>query len=464
MFLLKLITMLSGLWLPDASPIPRTDHGLVHASPMWVCVSNQPVVSDEAPPAHAESPCGVARKAGPPADPAECKSRAPVSVAVNVKSHEPDHADDDQDADDADDDDDADHEAPPAVVQAAPRGPWIGVQLAPTPKALVRQLNLQGQPTMILNVVSDSPADQAGLEQYDVIVEIGGTAVDSIDAFRKELHKRKAGESVELVLIRGGKRKTVTVKPDKWADLSKVTYKYEREPEETVQDLSRMRGGVLQRGPGGDWVFRQMPDVSDLQRYLSVPTPGAPGMNWSFSIPGAEQSAVVRTEKDGKSLEIRRNPDGSFKVLRTEREGSESTTTVNRYANADEFRKKDAKAYKVFREMVRDGETVVTPDVNALGDALQRSLAAKEQAMRQAERALRDAQRRLESHTGERRGRLPAEDERIRFDVAEDGKLTVTIRDDAHELVLRFENEKEMEQRRPNLHKKYLELNAQEKD
>src|SRR5258707_12445768 len=54
-----------------------------------------------------------------------------------------------------------------------PGGPWLGIQFGPVSKATVSQLHLSsGQ--MVINIHENSPADQAGLQQYDVI-----TAIDS---------------------------------------------------------------------------------------------------------------------------------------------------------------------------------------------------------------------------------------------------------------------------------------------
>ncbi|WP_096202916.1 S1C family serine protease [Bacillus sp. FJAT-45350] len=57
-----------------------------------------------------------------------------------------------------------------------------------------------------------SPAEKAGLKEYDVIVEIDGTSIDDGHELRKYLYtKTKIGDTVEVVFYREGKRETTTL-------------------------------------------------------------------------------------------------------------------------------------------------------------------------------------------------------------------------------------------------------------
>jgi serine protease Do len=64
---------------------------------------------------------------------------------------------------------------------------------------------------VVIEVVDDSPAARAGLEKNDAIVEIDGEAVESVWALRYGVARHKPETEVEIVVVRGGARKTLAV-------------------------------------------------------------------------------------------------------------------------------------------------------------------------------------------------------------------------------------------------------------
>lgn len=65
----------------------------------------------------------------------------------------------------------------------------------------------------ILEVIPASPASQAGLNQYDVIVELDGNEVKDVLELRKYLYgEKRVGESMKVTYYRGGKKQTTTMK------------------------------------------------------------------------------------------------------------------------------------------------------------------------------------------------------------------------------------------------------------
>ena len=65
---------------------------------------------------------------------------------------------------------------------------------------------------VVTQVEAESPAAQAGIEAYDVIVSIDDTEVSSLSEFRKYLYSQtKNGDTVKIKLYRDGVVKTVTV-------------------------------------------------------------------------------------------------------------------------------------------------------------------------------------------------------------------------------------------------------------
>ena len=60
-------------------------------------------------------------------------------------------------------------------------------------------------------VRAGSPADLGGLKAGDVIVEFGGTAVKDLYSYTDALYAHKPGDSVSVVYLRAGERRTTTV-------------------------------------------------------------------------------------------------------------------------------------------------------------------------------------------------------------------------------------------------------------
>lgn len=64
---------------------------------------------------------------------------------------------------------------------------------------------------VVVNVENATPAQQAGLEQYDVIVKADDTDIDSYATLTKILKNKAIGDSVKLEVYRGQEKKTITV-------------------------------------------------------------------------------------------------------------------------------------------------------------------------------------------------------------------------------------------------------------
>jgi S1-C subfamily serine protease len=63
----------------------------------------------------------------------------------------------------------------------------------------------------ILGVQPGTPAAKAGLQEDDIILSLGGQTLDEDHQFVNVLMKHKAGEQVELKVLRDGKELTLTV-------------------------------------------------------------------------------------------------------------------------------------------------------------------------------------------------------------------------------------------------------------
>jgi membrane-associated protease RseP (regulator of RpoE activity) len=89
---------------------------------------------------------------------------------------------------------------------------WLGIEASPVPPALARQLRLEpGNGLMIDRVDPGSPAEKAGISQYDVIQKLDDHAVADPKAFLSSLRHHQPGDAITLSVIREGQPKDLKV-------------------------------------------------------------------------------------------------------------------------------------------------------------------------------------------------------------------------------------------------------------
>jgi serine protease Do len=64
---------------------------------------------------------------------------------------------------------------------------------------------------LISEVTDESPADFAGLEEEDVIIELNGGSITSTTQLRNEIASTAPDTEVQFKIIRDGKTRTVNV-------------------------------------------------------------------------------------------------------------------------------------------------------------------------------------------------------------------------------------------------------------
>ncbi len=88
---------------------------------------------------------------------------------------------------------------------------FLGVQTATLTPELADEINVDADSgAVVLGVTEGSPAAEAGLREEDVIVEIGGTAIEEASDVPDAIRRHQPGDEVEVVVVRGSERVTVT--------------------------------------------------------------------------------------------------------------------------------------------------------------------------------------------------------------------------------------------------------------
>ncbi len=93
-----------------------------------------------------------------------------------------------------------------------PRG-WLGVQLDELTAARIKQFNLpaDAKGAFVQGVQRDSPAEKAGIEPGDVIIEWNDAPIDSNIALSLLVGKTKIGSQAKAVLLRDGEKVALEV-------------------------------------------------------------------------------------------------------------------------------------------------------------------------------------------------------------------------------------------------------------
>ena len=109
----------------------------------------------------------------------------------------------------------ADQPAVQPLITLAEHEYWIGVACSPLDAALRAQADLpQDRGVVIARVVRGSPAEKAGLKQYDVVVEAGETPVAELKELIQAI-QRNHDKEISLQVIRSSQRMSLAVTPER---------------------------------------------------------------------------------------------------------------------------------------------------------------------------------------------------------------------------------------------------------
>lgn len=109
----------------------------------------------------------------------------------------------------------------------ATRG-WLGVAIQNVDQALAKSFGLDKPAgALVAQVNADSPAENAGLQSGDIILEFNGKSVDYSSALPPMVGSVRPGKTVDVGILRNGKRETlaVTIEPlDEGQKMSSLTH------------------------------------------------------------------------------------------------------------------------------------------------------------------------------------------------------------------------------------------------
>ena len=375
-----------------------------------------------------------------------------------------------------------------AAGDADPNSGWLGVAMSTVPESLSSQLQLDGRGMLVSNVVKDSPAEKAGILAHDVILEIGGEELTAdFNAAARVIRARKPGDAVEVIVLRDGQEQTLraTIGSRKEAGAGGFAWTMTA-PDAQIEDEVRTRGKIVARGPGGEWVVKDignLEELKDLPEDIRAMLPESGSRQVHVFNQGGSSNVRVKVDRDGASTAVEQSDGGEITVKRTDASGATSTDT---YANVEELRQADPEAAELYTDAGRakffhfdvDGDFDVDMDfdVELLGehaDELRDQLHSQlGDARERYQEAMEEVHRLMEKmHAGEGDGKAQfffrpmagAGKPKQSFEVRTDGTIEVRIRKGDSELVQLYRNEQDLAKRNPEMAEKYRAL-MNEKD
>jgi serine protease Do len=89
-------------------------------------------------------------------------------------------------------------------------GGYLGVAVEPVDPTTARQLNLPtGAGLRVRHVVKGSPAERAGFETGDILLELDGARLNDPEHFAALIRERRKGETIAVKLIREGEEREI---------------------------------------------------------------------------------------------------------------------------------------------------------------------------------------------------------------------------------------------------------------
>lgn len=109
------------------------------------------------------------------------------------------------------------------------------------------------QGALISEIIDDSPAEKAGLQDGDVIIEFNGQPLGDSGDLTKAVGQTLPDQKVPVVILRDGKKKTLDVKLDERQESKLFTWNSDEDGE----------------GPGNTWVH-QFPGLNEDRGFMGV--------------------------------------------------------------------------------------------------------------------------------------------------------------------------------------------------
>ncbi|HEX7343127.1 MAG TPA: PDZ domain-containing protein [bacterium] len=145
---------------------------------------------------------------------------------------------------------------------------YLGVYLEKLDDEMRESLKFKGEGIFVDDVVDDSPAEKAGLEEGDIILKFEDKGVKDVDELRELIGASKEGDKVAMVVFRDGKEIKLTAELGEAEDVSReiIIKRGMGRP-----GMMKMKGGCCSVGECNVWLGVEVQKLSDqLAEYFKV--------------------------------------------------------------------------------------------------------------------------------------------------------------------------------------------------
>jgi S1-C subfamily serine protease len=98
------------------------------------------------------------------------------------------------------------------IQEGRVRWPWLGVRITSLTPALASEGGFPVEEgVLIIQVMPGNPAARAGLRDNDIVISLSGEATPDLETFQKVLRRYRAGDTVELGLVRDSRNIAIKV-------------------------------------------------------------------------------------------------------------------------------------------------------------------------------------------------------------------------------------------------------------
>ena len=377
-------------------------------------------------------------------------------------------------------------------ASADPNRGWLGVQVAGVPGAVAAQIPAATGGEMVMNVARGSPAEQAGIKQYDIVTAVNGKNIDrAAGGVAREISALAPGSAVALKVLRGGKEVSLSAQLASRPATDQVDWVHEVAPDAITRESVIARGKVLSKDEAGNWRLEdlgELPGLESLPEALREALPSTGEVTTKVFV-GDDNKKTVNCVviREGATIAVERHDDGNIVVKRTSPDGTQTEKT---YASADAFQADDEEAYGICGGVTSGAEVEVQTgsgpdDVLRLyggGDDWRQQMEAAmkqyQEQMQEAQKGLNEAQKQFRFHIPSGAGHVPpgwfkgdgtgffgsgAHPAARTFRVNPDGQIEATIRQNDTEVTKIFRNEADLQKRDPALFESYSQATTEKK-
>jgi serine protease Do len=204
---------------------------------------------------------------------------------------------------------------------------WLGVAIQPLTEELAKSFGLNGtQGALVASVSDDSPAARAGFKPGDVIVTFDGKTVESPRVLPAMVANTDVGRAVPVVVMRDGKRQTVSVTVGNLAESREARATPGDKPSES-RATAKLGLALQELTPE---LAKQLGVQSDKGVVVTEVKPDSPAAQAGLA-PGDVIREVNRMAIEGlQDVErgLARGSNPAQVLLRVEREGSQRYVVV----------------------------------------------------------------------------------------------------------------------------------------